>query len=78
MQDKNQMHGGYFCLFFSQMFEVAEGAQGSISSCQTFEPAHQDGVESLAVHGDVFYSGSRDYCIKKWDLTSKRLLQVCG
>ncbi|XP_035504199.2 kinesin-like protein KIF21A isoform X3 [Scophthalmus maximus] len=56
-------------------FEVAEGAQGSISSSHTFEPAHQDGVESLAVHGDVFYSGSRDYYIKKWDLASKQLLQ---
>ncbi|XP_034382277.1 kinesin-like protein KIF21A isoform X2 [Cyclopterus lumpus] len=58
-----------------KMFEVAEGAQGSISSSQTFDPAHQDGVESLAVHGDVFYSGSRDYHIKKWDFGSKRLLQ---
>lgn len=58
------------------MFEVSEGSQGSISSSQTFEPGHQDGVESLAVHGDVFYSGSRDYHIKKWDLGSKRLLQV--
>lgn len=59
------------------MFEVAEGAQGSISSSQTFDPAHQDSVESLAMSGDVFYSGSRDYHIKKWDLGSKRLLQVC-
>ncbi|XP_042367000.1 LOW QUALITY PROTEIN: kinesin-like protein KIF21A [Plectropomus leopardus] len=58
-----------------KMFEVAEGAQGSISSSQTFDPAHQDGVESLTVHGDVFYSGSRDYYIKKWDLASKQLLQ---
>uniref|UniRef100_G3Q5K3 Kinesin family member 21A n=1 Tax=Gasterosteus aculeatus aculeatus TaxID=481459 RepID=G3Q5K3_GASAC len=58
-----------------RMFEVSEGSQGSISSSQTFEPGHQDGVESLAVHGDVFYSGSRDYHIKKWDLGSKRLLQ---
>lgn len=58
------------------MFEVAEGAQGSITSGHTFDPAHQDGVESLCVHGDVFYSGSRDYYIKKWDLGSKRLLQV--
>ncbi|XP_068442402.1 kinesin-like protein KIF21A isoform X2 [Clinocottus analis] len=58
-----------------KMFEVAEGAQGTITSSQTFEPAHQDGVESLAVHGDVLYSGSRDYHIKKWDLGSKRLLQ---
>lgn len=63
------------CLFF-QMYEVAEGAQGSISSSHTFDPGHQDGVESLAVHGDVFYSGSRDYYIKKWDLASKQLLQV--
>ncbi|XP_070709708.1 kinesin-like protein KIF21A isoform X2 [Pempheris klunzingeri] len=58
-----------------KMFEVAEGAQGSITSSHTFGPAHQDGVESLAVHGDVFYSGSRDYYIKKWDLASKQLLQ---
>ncbi|XP_062238546.1 kinesin-like protein KIF21A isoform X3 [Platichthys flesus] len=58
-----------------KMFEVAEGAQGSISSSHTFEPTHQDGVESLAVHRDVFYSGSRDYYIKKWDLASKQLLQ---
>ncbi|XP_010791987.1 kinesin-like protein KIF21A isoform X2 [Notothenia coriiceps] len=58
-----------------KMFEVAEGAQGSISSSQSFDPAHQDGVESIVVHGDVFYSGSRDFYIKKWDLASKRLLQ---
>lgn len=64
-------------LFVFQMFEVAEGVQGSITSSHTFDPAHQDGVESLAVHGDVFYSGSRDYYIKKWDLASQRLLQVC-
>uniref|UniRef100_A0A3Q1HSB5 Kinesin motor domain-containing protein n=1 Tax=Anabas testudineus TaxID=64144 RepID=A0A3Q1HSB5_ANATE len=49
--------------------------RGSITSSHTFEPAHQDGVESLAVHRDVFYSGSRDYFIKKWDLASKQLLQ---
>ncbi|XP_058480470.1 kinesin-like protein KIF21A isoform X2 [Solea solea] len=58
-----------------KMFEVAEGAQGSISSIHTFEPTHQDSVESIAVHGEVFYSGSRDYYIKKWDLASKQLLQ---
>ncbi|KAI3366866.1 hypothetical protein L3Q82_009516 [Scortum barcoo] len=58
-----------------KMFEVTEGAQGSISSIHTFDPAHQDSVESLAMHGDVFYSGSKDYYIKKWDLASKQLLQ---
>ncbi|XP_020494416.1 kinesin-like protein KIF21A isoform X2 [Labrus bergylta] len=58
-----------------KMFEVAEGAQGSISSSHMFDPAHQDSVESLALHGDVFYSSSRDHHVKKWDLASKRLLQ---
>ncbi|XP_077400857.1 kinesin-like protein KIF21A isoform X6 [Vanacampus margaritifer] len=58
-----------------KMFEVTEGAQGSISSCHTLEPAHQDSVESLALHGDFVYSGSKDYVVKKWDLASKRLLQ---
>ncbi|XP_073336301.1 kinesin-like protein KIF21A isoform X2 [Pagrus major] len=58
-----------------KMYEVAEGAQGSLSSSHTFDPTHQDSVESLAVHGDVLYSGSRDYYIKKWDLASKQLLQ---
>lgn len=58
------------------MYEVSEGAQGSIAPCHTFDPSHQDSVESLAVHGDVLYSGSRDFYIKKWDLSSKQQLQV--
>lgn len=58
------------------MYEVTEGTQGSISAGHTFDPAHQEDVESLAVHGDVLYSTSRDFCIKKWDLSSKRQLQV--
>ncbi|MEQ2177411.1 hypothetical protein GOODEAATRI_003262 [Goodea atripinnis] len=57
------------------MFEVTEGAQGSITSSYTFDPTHQDSVESLAIHGDVFYSSSKDYYIKKWDVASKKLLQ---
>ncbi|XP_072233172.1 kinesin-like protein KIF21A isoform X2 [Leuresthes tenuis] len=58
-----------------KMFEVAEGAQGSIASSHAFDPAHQDSVEALAVHGDTFCSSSRDHFIKKWDLASKKLLQ---
>ncbi|XP_056878555.1 kinesin-like protein KIF21A isoform X2 [Takifugu flavidus] len=61
-----------------KMHEVGEGTQGSIGSSHTFEPAHQDGVESLTVHRDVFFSGSRDCHIKKWDLASKQLLQSSG
>nr|XP_020457048.1 kinesin-like protein KIF21A isoform X2 [Monopterus albus] len=58
-----------------KIYEVTEGVQGSISSSHTLDPAHQDAVESLVMHGDVFYSSSRDYFIKKWDLASKQLLQ---
>uniref|UniRef100_A0A8C4Z5T5 Kinesin family member 21A n=1 Tax=Gadus morhua TaxID=8049 RepID=A0A8C4Z5T5_GADMO len=58
-----------------KIFEVAEGAQGSITSCMTFEPKHQDSVEALVVHGDTFYSSSRDLSIKRWDLSSKKQLQ---
>lgn len=59
-----------------QMYEVTEGAQGSISAGHTFDPAHQEGVESLAVNRDILYSSSRDFCIKKWDLSRKQQLQV--
>lgn len=58
------------------MYEVGEGTQGSIGSSHTFDPTHQDGVDALTAHGEVFFSGSRDDHIKKWDLASKRLLQV--
>ncbi|KAK7896321.1 hypothetical protein WMY93_021646 [Mugilogobius chulae] len=58
-----------------KMFEVAEGAQGSVTCGHTFEPSHQDSVEALTVSGDVFYSSSRDHTIHKWDISRKRLLQ---
>ncbi|XP_055761229.1 kinesin-like protein KIF21A isoform X9 [Salvelinus fontinalis] len=58
-----------------KMFEVTEGVQGSIVSCHNFDPPHQEGIVSLAVQGDSLYSSSRDYCIKKWDLSRKRLVQ---
>ncbi|XP_033831894.1 kinesin-like protein KIF21A [Periophthalmus magnuspinnatus] len=58
-----------------KMFEVAEGAQGSLTSGHTLEPSHQDSVEALSVSGDVLYSSSRDQSIHKWDVSRKRLLQ---
>ncbi|XP_029616625.1 kinesin-like protein KIF21A isoform X2 [Salmo trutta] len=58
-----------------KMFEVTEGVQGSIVSCHNFEPPHQECIVSLAVKGNSLYSSSRDYCIKKWDLSRKRLVQ---
>ncbi|XP_066523506.1 kinesin-like protein KIF21A isoform X2 [Hoplias malabaricus] len=58
-----------------KMFDVMEGAQGSITSTHNFEPGHQDGMEALCLQGDSLYSAARDHCIKKWDLSSKQLQQ---
>lgn len=59
-----------------QMFDVTEGALGSIGPTHNFEPPHYDGIESVVVQGDCLFSGSRDNGIKKWDLAHKDLLQV--
>ncbi|XP_058273410.1 kinesin-like protein KIF21A isoform X2 [Hemibagrus wyckioides] len=58
-----------------KMFDVFEGAQGSIPSTHNFEPAHQDGLEALCILGDSVYSSARDHCIRRWDLSSKQLKQ---
>lgn len=39
----------------------------------TLEPPHYDGVQCLAHRGNVLFSGSRDMCIKKWDLNEPTL-----
>lgn len=59
-----------------QIFDVAEGAQGNVGPAHNFEPPHYDGIECLAVHGDILFSGSRDNGIKKWDLGQQELIQV--
>lgn len=58
------------------MFEIAEGMVGNIGPTHNFEPPHYDGIECLAIQGDVLFSGSRDNGIKKWDLEQQELLQV--
>ncbi|KAI1888572.1 hypothetical protein AGOR_G00186550 [Albula goreensis] len=60
---------------YIKMFDVTEGALGSVSPTHNFEPPHYDGIESLTVQGDGLFSGSRDNGIKKWDLSRKDLLQ---
>ncbi|XP_061678354.1 kinesin-like protein KIF21A isoform X5 [Syngnathoides biaculeatus] len=60
---------------YVKLFDVTEGSMGSIGPTHNFEPPHYDGIESLVVQGDVFFSGSRDNGIKKWDLDRKDLLQ---
>ncbi|XP_017555518.2 kinesin-like protein KIF21A isoform X3 [Pygocentrus nattereri] len=60
---------------YIKMFDVTEGALGSIGPTHNFEPPHYDGIESVVVQGDCLFSGSRDNGIKKWDLAHKDLLQ---
>ncbi|XP_054883151.1 kinesin-like protein KIF21A isoform X5 [Poeciliopsis prolifica] len=60
---------------YIKLFDVSEGSLGSVSPTHNFEPPHYDGIESLVVQGDIFFSGSRDNGIKKWDLDRKDLLQ---
>ncbi|KAL0195739.1 hypothetical protein M9458_009311, partial [Cirrhinus mrigala] len=55
------------------MFDVVEGAQGSITATHHFDPFHKDGLEALAIHSDSLFTAARDSCIKKWDLTRKQL-----
>ncbi|XP_041110801.1 kinesin-like protein KIF21A isoform X5 [Polyodon spathula] len=60
---------------YIKMFDVTEGALGTVSPTHNFEPPHYDGIESLVIQGDSLFSGSRDNGIKKWDLSRKDLLQ---
>lgn len=49
---------------------------GNIGPTHNFEPPHYDGIECLAIQGDILFSGSRDNGIKKWDLEQQELIQV--
>nr|KAF6452660.1 kinesin family member 21A [Molossus molossus] len=60
---------------YIKMFDVTEGALGTVSPTHNFEPPHYDGIEALTIQGDHLFSGSRDNGIKKWDLAQKDLLQ---
>ncbi|KAG7477784.1 hypothetical protein MATL_G00073150 [Megalops atlanticus] len=60
---------------YVKVFDVAEGMLGNIGPAHNFEPPHYDGIECLAIQGDVLFSGSRDNGIKKWDLEQQELIQ---
>lgn len=60
------------------MFELGEGVTGTVGPTHNFEPPHYDGIECLAIQGDVLFSGSRDNGVKKWDLEQQELVQVLG
>ncbi|XP_043861254.1 kinesin-like protein KIF21B isoform X1 [Dromiciops gliroides] len=60
---------------YVKIFELAESVTGNISPTHNFEPPHYDGIECLAIQGDILFSGSRDNGIKKWDLEQQELIQ---
>lgn len=47
------------------------------SARSKLEPPHYDGVQSLALKGKYLFSGSRDNSIKKWNIETQQLVQVC-
>uniref|UniRef100_A0A663F2R6 Kinesin family member 21B n=1 Tax=Aquila chrysaetos chrysaetos TaxID=223781 RepID=A0A663F2R6_AQUCH len=55
--------------------KVLSGMVGNIGPTHNFEPPHYDGIECLAIQGDILFSGSRDNGIKKWDLEQQELIQ---
>ncbi|XP_065430222.1 uncharacterized protein LOC103306245 isoform X1 [Chrysemys picta bellii] len=57
------------------MFEIADSVVGNVGPTHNFEPPHYDGIECLAIQGDVLFRGSGDNGIKKWDLEQQELLQ---
>ncbi|KAF0304360.1 Kinesin-like protein KIF21A [Amphibalanus amphitrite] len=57
-------------------FEVPDDTNGIVQQCLSLDPPHYDGIQCLVVaDGDTLFSGSRDACIKKWDLERQTLLQ---
>ncbi|XP_074207647.1 kinesin-like protein KIF21B isoform X3 [Camelus bactrianus] len=60
---------------YVKMFELGECVSGTVGPTHNFEPPHYDGIECLAIQGDVLFSGSRDNGIKKWDLEQQELVQ---
>ncbi|XP_077013480.1 kinesin-like protein KIF21B isoform X2 [Tamandua tetradactyla] len=60
---------------YVKMFELGEYVTGTVGPTHNFEPPHYDGIECLAIQGDILFSGSRDNGIKKWDLEQQELIQ---
>ncbi|XP_052802857.1 kinesin-like protein KIF21A isoform X4 [Mya arenaria] len=60
---------------YIKVFEVQPEGEGVFTPKYNLEPPHYDGIQSLAVQGNTLFSGSRDFCIKKWDLSNHSLGQ---
>jgi len=53
-----------------------EDSVGVLSPKYNLEPPHYDGIQSLCLMGDLLFTGSRDTCIKKWDLAEQQQKHV--
>lgn len=63
---------------FIKLFDLSSSDQNCLVQPKfTLEPPHYDGVQCLAHRGTSLFSGSRDMCIKKWNLDDQSLVQVC-
>ncbi len=55
---------------YVKVFRVPDGCGGVVPPTANLDPPHYDGVECMALRGDMLFSASRDTCIKKWDLST--------
>lgn len=53
---------------YIKVFSVPYGSCGLLTPSADLQPPHYDGIESLALREHTLFSGSRDTCIKKWNL----------
>ncbi|KAG7172235.1 Kinesin-like protein KIF21A-like [Homarus americanus] len=53
---------------YIKVFDITANNSGLVNPRLNLDPPHYDGIQSLALYGDTLFSGSRDMCIKKWDL----------
>nr|XP_002732855.2 PREDICTED: kinesin-like protein KIF21A-like [Saccoglossus kowalevskii] len=60
---------------YIKVFEVPDEAGGVVTAKHNLEPPHYDGIQSLSISGHTLFSGSRDMCIKKWNLNNQQLLK---
>lgn len=72
------------CLSFAEDGRIIAGSKDHLISLLepntcgqslSLSPPHYDGVQCLATVGNALFSGSRDMCIKRWDLGRMELMQ---
>lgn len=60
---------------YIKLFDVSINCSGQISPKRSLTPPHYDGIQALKKVSNLLFSGSRDMCIKKWDLNDYQCKQ---